>query len=102
VATLTGYPSCAVPGADMWAKNRYWARCLAPFPLVVVPADGDKAGKALAKIIAADVPQARIAHMPAERDANDVLRDEGVAGFLTRCDFPDDWIEDVLEQEPET
>jgi DNA primase len=51
VQTLTGYPACAVPGADMWArKHRYWARCFTAFPLVVFTADGDKAGKQFAKV----------------------------------------------------
>jgi hypothetical protein len=98
VQTFTGFPAVAVPGADMWARNKYWARCLAPFPLVIVPADGDKAGKALAKVIAADVPQARVVHMPTDRDANDVLAAEGAEGFLTRCDL-DDWIDDADDTE---
>lgn len=89
VQTLTGYPACAVPGADMWARNRFWARCFTPFPLVVLPADGDKAGKALAKVVAADLPQLRIAHMPTGEDANSVLASEGVAGFMNRCDLED-------------
>jgi DNA primase len=94
VQSLTGYPAVAVPGADMWARHRYWARCFAAFPLVVIPADGDKAGKALARTIAADLPQLRIAHMPNEQDANDVLRTEGVSGFMSRCD-----LEDYLNEE---
>jgi DNA primase len=89
VQSLTGYPACAVPGADMWTRHRYWARCFSPFALVIVPADGDKAGKALAKAIAADLPQARTAHMPTGLDANDVLRAEGPSGFLKRCDLED-------------
>lgn len=98
VQTFTGFPAVAVPGADMWAKHRYWARTLNPFPLVIVPADGDKAGKALAKLIAQDVPQARVVHMPTDMDANEVLSTEGAEGFLTRCDL-DDWIVDVSQAE---
>lgn len=90
VQSMTDYPAVAVPGADMWAKHRYWARCLTPFPLVIVPADGDTAGRALAKVIMQDVPQARTAHMPSGLDANDVLRTEGVQGFLSRCDLLED------------
>jgi len=89
VQSLTGYPATAVPGADMWTRHRYWTRCFAPFPLVVLPADGDKAGKALAKAVAADLPQLRIAHMPTEQDANSVLASEGVTGFMKRCDLED-------------
>jgi DNA primase len=89
VQSLTGYPACAVPGADMWARNRYWARCFSAFPLVVIPADGDKAGKALAKIVAADLPQLRIAHMPLNEDANSVLAARGVEGFMKLCDLED-------------
>lgn len=89
VQSLTGYPACAVPGADMWARHHYWARCFTAFPLVVLPADGDKAGKALAKVVAGDLPQLRIAHMPTDKDANDVLRDEGVEAFMNRCDLED-------------
>jgi hypothetical protein len=89
VETLTGYPTCAVPGADMWAKNRYWARCFAPFPLVVLPADGDKAGKNLARAIAADLPQLRVVHMPSDMDASDVLFTEGYESFMARCDLED-------------
>jgi DNA primase len=92
VQAITGYPACAVPGAQQWAKNRYWARCFAPFPLVIMPADGDKAGKDMARAIAVDVPQLRIVHMPSGMDANDVLRTEGAEAFLLRCDL-DDWID---------
>lgn len=95
VQTMTGFPAVGVPGADMWAKNRYWARCFAPFPLVIMTADGDKAGKGLAKLIAQDVHQLRVAHMPTELDATDVLRSEGAQGFLTRCDL-EDWIEHAV------
>jgi hypothetical protein len=93
VSTWTGFPAVAVPGADMWARNRYWGRCFAPFPLVVLPADGDKAGKALAKVIQQDVPQLRVVHMPDGRDANEILAAEGAAGFLNRCDL-EDYVED--------
>lgn len=89
VQSLTGYPACAVPGADMWARHRYWARCFSPFPLVVLPADGDKAGQALAKVVAADLNQLRIAHMPSGEDANSVLAAEGVEGFMKRCHLED-------------
>lgn len=89
VQSLTGFPACAVPGADMWARNKYWARCFASFPLVVIPADGDKAGKALAKVVAADLPQLRIAHMPTNEDANSTLAARGVEGFMKLCDLED-------------
>jgi hypothetical protein len=92
VQSMTGFPACAVPGADMWAKHRYWARCFTPFRTVIVPADGDKAGASLGKAIAADVAQARVAHMPAGTDANDMLRDHGVEAFLDRCDVPIEWM----------
>jgi DNA primase len=89
VQSLTGYPAVAVPGADMWARNRFWARCFTAFPLVVLPADGDKAGKQVAKTISADLPQLRIVHMPEGMDANDVLRTEGAEAFMNRCDLED-------------
>lgn len=87
VETLTGYPACAIPGAQVWASNRYWARCFSPFPLVILPADGDKAGRELAKAMAKDLPQLRVAHMPEGMDANDVLRERGVEEFLALCDL---------------
>jgi DNA primase len=73
----------------MWARNRFWARCFTAFPLVVLPADGDKAGKQVAKTISADLPQLRIVHMPEGMDANDVLRTEGAEAFMNRCDLED-------------
>lgn len=94
VQSLTGLPAVAVPGAQMWDKHRYWARCFAPFPLVVIPADGDNAGKQLAKAIGRDLPQLRVVHMPNGADANDVLRTEGVDGFLKRCDL-EEYCEEV-------
>ncbi len=87
VETLTGYPACAIPGATVWGQNKYWARCFAPFPLVILPADGDKAGRDLAKAMAKDLVQLRVAHMPSEMDANDVLRERGVEEFLALCDL---------------
>src|SRR5690348_13900309 len=89
-----GIPGDSSAGSRNVGRHRYWARCFTPFPLVVIPADGDKAGKALAKAVAADLPQLRIAHMPTGRDANDVLQSEGVEGFMRRCD-----LEDYLVQE---
>lgn len=89
VQTFTGLPAVGVPGADMWARNRYWARCFSAFGLVVLPADGDKAGRDLAKAIARDVAQLRVVHMPTELDATNVLAREGAAGFLSRCDLED-------------
>lgn len=87
VATFTGFPACAIPGAQMWAQHRYWARCLSPFRLVILPADGDAAGKTLAKAVGTDVPQLRVVHMPEGRDASDVLASEGSDGFLRRCEL---------------
>lgn len=89
IQTLTGYPACAVPGVRAWERNRFWARCFTPFSLVVLPADGDRAGQQFAKELARDLPQLRVAHMPNEQDANDVLRVEGVQGFMKRCDLED-------------
>lgn len=87
VQSLAGLPAVAVPGAQMWDKHKYWARCFTAFPLVVIPADGDSAGKQLAKAIGRDLAQLRVVHMPNGADANDVLRTEGVAGFMKRCDL---------------
>jgi hypothetical protein len=98
IQTWTGLPACAVPGAQQWAKHRYWARCFTPFPLVILPADGDKAGKDMAKAIAADVPQLRIVHMPTGMDVNDVLRTEGAEAFLLRCDL-DDYVSQAVDVE---
>jgi hypothetical protein len=89
VQTFTGFPAVGVPGADMWARNKYWARCFAPFGLVVMPADGDKAGKDLARAVAKDVATLRVVHMPNELDATNVLARQGATGFLERCDLED-------------
>jgi hypothetical protein len=87
VETMTGYPACAIPGATVWGQHRYWARCFTPFPLVILPADGDKAGRDMAKAMSRDLPQLRVCHMPSEMDANDVLREQGVEKFLALCDL---------------
>jgi DNA primase len=52
---------------------------------VILPADGDRAGKELADAMSADLPQLQVVRMPNELDANDVLRTEGVEAFLSRC-----------------
>lgn len=85
IETLTGYPSVAIPGASAWVKNRYWARVFTAHRRVILPADGDRAGKELADAMSADLPQLQVARMPNELDANDVLRTEGVEAFLSRC-----------------
>jgi DNA primase len=74
VSGVLGIPAVGVPGAASW--KRHWDLLLEGFERVVVAADGDEAGLAMAERVRSRVPQAVVAAMPAGHDASSVL-----AGF---------------------
>ena len=84
VTTLAGYPAVGIPGSKAWEKHPYWARAFVNFPRLILPADGDEAGRHLATIVAQSLPEVQIVQLPDGEDAGSILaRDR--AEFLRRC-----------------
>lgn len=83
IETILGRPAVGVPGAQAWAANPHWARCFVGHDLIL-PADGDQAGRDLAAAVAKTLPETRVAYLPDGTDANECLaRDPD--DFLRRC-----------------
>lgn len=83
VETIAGLPAVGIPGAQMWRKHPFWARCFVGHDLIL-PADGDDAGMSLADAVKADLPDVKVVRLPDGDDCNSVLlrsRQE----FLDRC-----------------
>jgi DNA primase len=75
VSGVLGVPAVGVPGANSW--KRHWDLLLEPFERVVVAADGDDAGQAMAEKVRGHVPQVVVAVMPDGHDASSVLVEFG-------------------------
>jgi DNA primase len=78
-ATHAGYAAVGVPGAKAWKPH--YGRLLADPARVVVVADGDEAGRDLAKVVAKWVEHAEVRLMPDGHDVNSFLLEEGVEAF---------------------
>jgi DNA primase len=72
---LVGIPCIGIAGAQAWKPH--FARLLEGYRDVVIVADGDEAGEALAERIMSDAPQCRTVSMPQGQDANAVYISEG-------------------------
>jgi len=72
VTTLFGRPAVGAPGAQAWTKYPYWARCFVGHQLII-PADGDKAGREFADTVKRDLPETTIVQLPDGDDALSVL-----------------------------
>lgn len=83
VEVIAGYPAVAIPGAQAWGKHPYYARCFVGCDLIL-PADGDDAGLALADAVKRDLPDVKIVRLPDGDDCNSALV-RSPADFLLRC-----------------
>lgn len=84
IETLTGFPSVGCPGAQQWKAHSYWGRVFNGFDRVIIPADGDKAGREFADTVAHLLPEAVVVQLPDGEDANSLLAKDR-AEFLRRC-----------------
>lgn len=84
VETIAGFPAVGVPGARAWQKHPYWSRCFVGLDQVILPADGDEAGRELAETISADLPEITVVRLPDGNDAASVLARDPHE-FLRRC-----------------
>ncbi len=85
VAThLVGIPSVALPGAQAWTPRRH-LRVFKGFRKVVVFADGDEAGRALASNIAKDLKQTLVVDLGDGLDVNSAVLSMGVEEVRRRA-----------------
>ena len=84
VVAKTGHPTVGIPGANSW-KSHY-TRILDDYDMVIVLADGDKAGSDFGRQIARELPNSTVLSMPDGEDANSVIVSLGK-----------DWIDDRIK-----
>lgn len=86
VETLLGRPAVGLPGVQAWARHRHFPRVFVGLDLIL-PIDGDDAGRALATAVARDLPEVRVVQLPDGEDANSVLARDP-SGFARLCGLP--------------
>lgn len=72
-----GLPAVGYPGVQSWNRHPYWARCFAGYDRVIVPADGDEAGRAAAKDMAHAIDNGVRVLYPDGYDTNSLYVAEG-------------------------
>ena len=78
-----GIPAVGVAGVSMWRSH--FTRLFTGYTQVLVFADGDDAGKGLAKNLTQVLDNARIVHLPEGVDVNDVYQTEGPQALRERA-----------------
>jgi 5S rRNA maturation endonuclease (ribonuclease M5) len=68
-----------IPGASSWKSE--WKQIADGFERVYLSFDGDEAGGRLAEAVAADLPQAKVLHLPAGADTRDILHKLGKRAY---------------------
>lgn len=81
VATANGYPAVAIPGAARWEPH--WSYLWDGYEQVIVLADGDTAGAALASKIKHEVRQATVVHLPQGHDCSSLVTEQGAEALHT-------------------
>jgi DNA primase len=71
LAVKTGHPTVGIPGANNWKPH--YAKILDDYEIVIVLADGDKAGAEFGKQISREVPNTTVIAMPENEDVNSVI-----------------------------
>lgn len=79
-----GIPAVGVAGAQAWQSD-YYPRIFADFSTILIFGDGDEAGRAFARNIANDLPEATIINMPDDYDITDLYLDGGNDALLDRA-----------------
>lgn len=85
MSVKTQHPTIGIPGATNWKPH--YARVLDDFDIVVVLADGDKAGNEFAKKITKELRNVNIIAMPTGEDVNSLITNQG-----------SDWINDRIRE----
>lgn len=80
---LAGIPAVAVPGVKNW--KRHYERCFTDYDRVFVFADGDDAGKELARFLSKTLDDVRVIQMPDGTDVNSVYMAEGPEALRKRA-----------------
>jgi DNA primase len=76
---MCGWPAVGIPGADSW--HAHFPRVVAGFEHIIVPADGDEAGRKFAKKVASSVPDCRVIALPPGEDVNSIFIRNGRDGL---------------------
>lgn len=75
VLQQAGLPAVGLPGASSWKPH--FARVLEDYSRVYLFADGDDAGRKLARVVAENVPTTVVLEMPPGKDVNDCMLEFG-------------------------
>jgi DNA primase len=71
MSTKTVHPTVGLPGASSWKP--IYSRILDDFDIVIILADGDKAGAEMGKKIVRELSNATVIPMPDDEDVNSVI-----------------------------
>lgn len=75
--TLVGVPAVGVAGVNAWQP--YWTRLFVDYLRVIVPCDGDEAGRGFGHVLAKQMQNVLMIEMPAGHDVNSLYLAEGAA-----------------------
>jgi DNA primase len=75
MSVKTEHPTIGIPGANNW-KSHY-SRILDDYDMVIILADGDKAGLDFGKQVVRELPNANLVPMPDGKDVNEVMIELG-------------------------
>lgn len=84
VTALAGVPAVGIPGATTWQPH--WSYCFDGFDEVVLVADGDDAGKNMAKTVRSALSNLRVVILPNGEDCNSYITAHGVDKFRERIE----------------
>lgn len=84
VTALAGIPAVGIPGATNWQPH--WSYCFDGFDEVVLVADGDSAGRQMAKAVRERLANLRVVVLPANEDCNSYLATYGAEEFKKRIE----------------
>ena len=76
---LCGWPAIGIPGADSW--HAHYPRVVAGFEHIILPIDGDEAGRKFARKVSSSVPDCRVIPLPPGEDVNSIYCRQGKQGL---------------------
>lgn len=85
---ICGWPAIGVPGSDAWRDH--YPRVVAGFDHILIPIDGDDAGRKFGKAVAKSVSDARIIPLPPGEDVNSIYIRNGRDGLIQMLAEKDD------------
>lgn len=81
---LAGVPAVGIPGASNWQEH--WGPVFDGYDEVILVADGDAAGRNLAKVIRSKLPNVRAVVLPASEDCNSFIVTHGAEAFRSKIE----------------